>query len=319
MKKILIALAIVTLVAGCGGSGQEGQLSLYPGASITSFYPVSPKAYAGGTITLFATVQNNGYFDATDAELTIYNCGNMNTGSVDGTGYNCNQPIPLSETLKKPERDVGIPGETIQKEITIETPKTLPKGESAHTFSARLLYKYESSSTRDVGITSFENYQEHGGNLQFGTLNLYSTPAPVSVAINAPSDAIILTSENKDEQIPVSVSVKNTGGGTVVGRTISSIKLCYDKNLVEVKEYRDFSDDSANIENVGKKTCLKVTKLDILQLIGLGGAQRTDATIYFKVKKDIADTLVQDVINFDASVEYTYSEDKSTQVTLIGN
>gem|GEM_PF-6000875 len=251
-KHIVIAALLVLSISlsGClenGGTASTVTDIGYPGVSIVEFYPVTPEIYAGSTANLYLRVQNTGFFDASNVEIILYNCGNIKDGTVSlDTGdedYSCNDEIALlgeNELLEKPKRDIDVVGESKQAQFALETPDFFPEGRSTHTFGARVLYDYTTTARRDVVFTTFDNWQEKGGVIEAGLLNSFSDPSPVQVSIQAPSDAIILTETNPDQRFTISVGLNNVGGGSVPEKAIDSLMLCYPGDFLDVSNHKDF-------------------------------------------------------------------------------
>ncbi len=337
MKKILpaLALCIVIAVAGCampfGDNGGEQTVGTgYPGVALTSFYPVSQEVNAGGQVTLYLAVQNNGYFRGEDVSVTIFNCGSINQGTLesgagtivdsDGDGlYDCNEVIEFGD-LDKPDRKLNIPGEIVEEQITFDVPpEGFPEGRSPSTFSARVSYDYMSTASRDVVITTFENYREKGGNLEVGPLTHISDPAPLSVNIIAPTDAVKITEEGELPKFTVSAEIKNMGGGYVKNKELDSVKLCYDSNFVKPVENEDGGDDETTYGDFnqpdGDSGCLSLSSDNSkLTLIGQTNQWRT-LSAQFEVLED--SVAVQDIAGFSAELEYPYHTDKTTQITVL--
>jgi len=279
MKKIIlavIAILLVTMVSGCAFPSSKSSQARsvgqgFPGIEFKEFYPVNKKVPQGSTLTLYYSIQNNGYFDAENVAVTLYNCGDINTGShswlSDDEKYHCNSAVsvPPSRKLMMPNRDQGIAGEISEAEITLLTGEAnLPVGESPHSVSARLEYDYVSTATRDVVFTSFDNWKEKGGLIQTGLLMSSAFPAPLTISINAPSEPIIITeAENKDQaqDFTVSVQTKNEGQGFIKEKSLDMIELCFDSTLVAVSDLKDFEPlyfDEKNPKPFEKYYCASV-------------------------------------------------------------
>jgi len=265
MKKIIIAVLVILLVSmfsGCMGQKAAGPRDVgkgYPGLEFIEFYPVNKKVPQGSAVTLYYSIQNNGYFNAENVNIKLYNCGDINKGShtwmKEGLIYNCNEAVisPPNGVLRKPDRVQGITGEVSEAEISLETMNAhLPIGESPHAFSARLEYDYMSTATRDVVFTTFDNWKEKGGAIETGALISSSFPAPLSVSINAPSEPIIITKfqdVDQPQEFTISVQMRNTGGGFLKGKQLLSVELCYDTTLVELSREDGFKDFKPNTVN----------------------------------------------------------------------
>lgn len=307
---VVLILLIVIFLSGCIAGPVKKETPVgESNVKFAEFYPVAPEVYEGGTITLYLSVQNNGYFDAKNVQVMLYNCGDIEANKItvagDEANYECNDYFDFAD-LRKPDRELGVAGETEEAEITLDVPDDLPAGRSQHTFTARVKYGYMSTATRDMVLTSFENWKERGGTLETGALNIYSEPAPVSLSINTPTTLIITDPENNQQKFSVSVSLRNIGKGYVPDKTLEEVKLCYDSKFVEFKGSVDFEFSS--------KGCIKA-KSETLKLIGIKNQWR-DLSAEFETKK--INGLIQDVASFDATATYNYSLDQSTSVTLIG-
>ncbi|MFH1450688.1 MAG: hypothetical protein ABIF92_01765 [archaeon] len=355
---ILLAILIVISMSGClqGGSSKNQVGTGYPGVEFIEFYPVNNKVPKSSDVSLYYAIQNNGYFDAEGVNVTIYNCGDIKTGTHSWISkpYNCNDGIQLPSAggvLVMPDRDQGVSGEVADAEVTLSTDfSVFPVGETPHTFSARLVYNYTTTAARDVVFTTFNNWKEKGGNIETGVLMSSSKPAPITVSVNAPDQAIIITgneTEDQAQEFTIAVQSRNTGGGYLKDKQLNSIKLCYDTNLVAPvvgsdKYVDDFvlctGEDAAVWdqccltsgiqtdagEEGTSRNCLCVAEGGLdpkLKMIGVTNQWR-DVSATFKTKMDAdgkkAVVKVQDIANFGATVKYTYMSDTSTQITLVG-
>lgn len=330
MKKILIAVAIglVAIFAGCistsigGGPSETPRSAPSVGVAFTNFYPVAPQVQAGGSATLYLSVQNNGYYKASDVKVILFNCGSINTGTLsDESSYTCNNEIEIGD-LDPPDRDLGVPGEVAEEQITFDVPDNFPEGRSPSTFSARVSYDYSTTASRDVVITSFENWKEKGGNLEVGQLTFLSNPAPLSLNIIAPSEPIIVTDpSDPTEDFTVSVDIKNLGGGFVKNKKLYEIKLCYDSQYVVPIDKNGNSIESTESPSedfyYGGDSCLIIDENnnpEKLELVGLTNQWRTvDAR--FKVMGNA--NLIQEVASFSATITYNYQSDATTQITVL--
>ena len=326
---LAIAVAIVVLFAGCistggGGGGPSKTPTSVPsvGVTFTNFYPVVSEVQAGGTATLYLSVQNNGYYKASNVNVTLFNCGSINTGTLsDGTPYSCNKQIPIGK-LDPPDRNLGVPGEVAEQQITFNVPNTFPEGRSPSTFSARVSYDYSTTASRDIALTSFENWKEKGGNLEVGQLNFLSNPAPLSLNIIAPNGPVIVTDpSNPTEDFTISVDIKNLGGGFVRNKKLYKIELCYDSQYVEPIDSNGNSIEKTSNPSEDfyyeKPGCLVINPTydpEKLELVGLTNQWRSvDAK--FKVKGN--PNLIQEVASFSATITYNYQSDATTQLTVL--
>lgn len=321
---VLLGLVSVILLSGCIGGG-ESTIRGYPGAIITDFSPIASSIRAGSPVNLYITVQNQGYEDATDANVVLFNCGPINTGDstgIPGTSasgdYTCNKNISSKPfTLAKPDPSLNIVGEVKEAEISLPTTASMfPEGRTSQTFTARLTYDYKATASRDIFFTTFANWKEKGGAVTSGPLNEFSTPATISLSINAPSDLIILTAPDTQQEFTVGLSIRNTGGGFVKDKALKEIKLCYDKDfVVPIKDtgtgmYGNFDKIESGIES----DCLVIINKENLMLIGLTN-QYKDLSARFMNKKDAIQ--VQDITGFDAEIAYTYMIDRSTSISVL--
>lgn len=265
MNKAIIAVIAILLVVSMSGctmpfsgsdaAGVAGSVGIgYPGVEFTTFYPVNTKVLKGSNVELYFAVQNNGYFDAENVNVSIYNCGDIKEGTHtwpvklkghenDPFYYSCNVAVqaPPDGRLKMPDRVQGVEGQMADAEIILGTSKAnFPVGESPQTFNARLTYDYQATANRDVAFTTFDNWKEKGGNIQTGVLMSSTKPAPISVSINAPSEALIITKDGNNKDQPqlftIAVQVQNTGGGYLKDKQLNFIELCYDTALVTLAD-----------------------------------------------------------------------------------
>ncbi len=333
-KNIIIAMvsiAAVVAIAGCIGFGGGGDQSGtgYPGVIITEFSPTISNVRAGSPIDFLVTVQNQGQFDAKNANVVIFNCGPSSTGASDarpGEEYKCNEPVFKNNfNLAKPNREVEIAGEVKDAEVTLNTdPAHFPEGRTQQTFSARVSYEYMTTGVIDVAFTTFANYKAKGGKVLTGPLNAFSEPAPLSLFLNAPHEPVIIDNPNDQKTFTVGVSIRNTGGGFVQGtnpKQLKQIKLCYDSNFVDPifgtdEKYSDFN-RAIDINADGIADCLVIDELDDnvenLRLVGQTNQYRDVDAKFRNVAGKIG---IQDVTTFDAELIYTYTLDRTTVVVI---
>ena len=333
---------MIASLSGCLGKSTNQAASVgtgYPGVEFVEFYPINTKVPQGSDVVLYYAIQNNGYFDAEKVQVTLYNCGDIKTGTHSWWAekdYNCNLPAMVTgENLRMPDRDQGVSGEVADAEVSLRTNlANIPVGDSPHTFSARLEYNYLTTATRDVVFTTFDNWKEKGGNIQTGILQSSSKPAPISVSINAPEQPIIITKDSdknaQAQDFTVAVQIRNDGGGYLKGKELSHVDLCYDSGLISVSDPKDFVDCNVDldpccdvIQKTGGQECLCVSADGASKLIMVGLTnQWRDVSAIFSPLIDETETphksavMVQDVSNFGSTVEYTYLSDESTRLTL---
>jgi hypothetical protein len=348
MKKIVSAILVILMIAslsGCLGKSTNQAASVgtgYPGVEFVEFYPINMKVPKNSDVVLYYSIQNNGYFDAENVQVTLYNCGDIKIGThswLGGEEYICNQPVLVTgENLRMPDREQGVSGEVADAEVSLRTDMAnIPVGDSPHTFSARLEYNYMTTAIRDVVFTTFDNWKAKGGNIQTGILQSSSKPAPISVSINAPEQPIIITknSEGDDQlqEFTVAVQIRNDGGGYLKGKNLSQVNLCYDPSLISVEDSRDFIDcyteEDLCCEAIPKTDgqgclCVSAEGDSKLNMVGLTNQWRDVSAIFSPLINNLDDdnvlnkaaVQVQDVSNFGATVEYIYMSDESTQLTL---
>lgn len=337
-KKLItiIALVAVIAIAGCitGKKDPSKVTEGYPGVIITDFSPTLSSIRAGSPIELLVSAKNMGYFDAKDVNVKIFNCGPSSTGKSDAQPskpYACNQNISATGfILKKPDREVGIEGEVKEADIMLKTnPASYPAGRTPQTFTARVTYDYKTTGKSDVAFTTFANWKEKGGAVVTGPLNSESTPAPVTLFLNAPTDPIIIDDSSNQQQFTVGLTLKNTGQGFVQDKAMREIRLCFDPKFVEpvpdnpdaVPALQTFSDFGKGIgtDNDGVLDCLVIDtakdnpKGENLKLIGQTN-QYKNVDARFRNKADVIQ--IQDIATFTSEISYTYSYDSSTTVVI---
>ncbi|MDP7282109.1 MAG: hypothetical protein QF475_00525 [Candidatus Undinarchaeales archaeon] len=340
MKKIAIitlAILLVSTISGClgGGAGtpQDSVGQGYPGVEFIQFYPINNYVPEKSDASFYYAIQNNGYFDAENVQVMLYNCGDIKKGTHSWSeaadlGYTCNNYLPGQNkdprdgiTMKMPDRIQGVTGEVADAEISLETTNAnLPVGESPHTVSARVRYDYQTTAIRDVVFTTFNNWKEKGGSIETGLLMSSSKPAPIEVSINAPDKAIIITEKkvgdvymDQPQEFTIAVQIRNTGGGFLKDKSVNYVELCYDPVLVEVANPKDFItckdlvdgdeawDSCCNkIENqvydpkIPNCLCVPADKQDTkLSLVGLTNQWRDVSAIFKTAVDDTGDAAVQ--------------------------
>jgi len=302
-----LLLIPIILVAGCtGGGGSQGPTLSASGVVFKDFSPVTLEVYAGNNVNLYLQVQNNGYFDAEDVSIELYNCGRIRN-DVGGNPV-CGEEYNLGD-LTMPDLDRGVAGETAEKEFVLSTSNVEFKpGRSTHVFSARMEYTYRATASKDVVLTSFQNWREKAGNIEVGALAAESTPTPVTVMIKASDRPIILSDPSLPQNMSVTLTIANQGMGNIPQKTIDYVKVCYNTEMLSVSDYLDFNVGGHN--NV--TGCLRV---EDKELIGLQ-QQWKDLDVKFETK-DLREDFIQDITSFSAEVGYKYSTDTTTAVTIV--
>ncbi len=349
MKKTILLIALVVLVSGCTGTqigvdDKETPIEVsYPGVSITSFYPIVSTVNPGDPITFYSAAQNNGNFDATNLKFILFNCGAATP--LAGSDFTCNSEfVPNGiDRLERPNRDKGIPGDIVEKELILVAPTSLPKATTGQDFGLRVMYDYNTTGTQEALLSSYDNWLQKGGQISGYVLNSYSSPAPISLEIVAPKTPIILQPDTT-QTVSVAVNVKNSGGGSLEDNSFSAIRLKFDPAVLEPLSDGDVLDPSYDFDSMDGADTLLVTDSDKLKIIG-STKQWRSYDIMFTVKPthscigtpttvcsdyisesscteesgcnwdSTASNIIQDATAFEASVEYTYMIDANARVS----
>ena len=320
MKNAILLIALVVLVSGCTGTqlgvdDKETPTEVsYPGVSITSFYPIVSTVNPGDPITFYSAAQNNGNFDATNLKFILFNCGAASP--LDNSDFTCNSKfVPNGiDRLERPNRDKGIPGDIVEKELILLAPTSLPKATTGQDFGLRVMYDYSTTGTQEALLSSYDNWLQKGGQISGYVLNSYSSPAPISLEIIAPKTPIILQPDTT-QTVSVAVNVKNSGGGSLEDNSFREIRLKFDPDVLEPLRLSDSSlDPSYDFDSMDGADTLLVNDSDKLKIIGSTNQWRS-YDVVFTVKSGVIDTLIQDATAFEASVEYTYMIDANARVS----
>ena len=333
MKNAILLIALVVLVSGCTGTqlgvdDKETPTEVsYPGVSITSFYPIVSTVNSGDPITFYSAAQNNGNFDATNLKFILFNCGAATP--LTGSDFTCNSKfVPNGiDRLERPNRDKGIPGDIVEKELILLAPTSLPKATTGQDFGLRVMYDYSTRGTQEALLSSYDNWLQKGGQITGYVLNSYSSPAPISLEIIAPKTPIILQ-PNTVQTVSVAVNVKNSGGGSLEDNSFREIRLKFDPDVLEPpssipphETYVESQDQTQDSENDfeflrGEDTLIITGQTDPMKLKIIGSTKQWKSyDVVFTVKSGISETLIQDATAFEASVEYTYMIDANARVS----
>ncbi|HIJ98854.1 TPA: hypothetical protein H1005_02830 [archaeon] len=323
-KKLIPILTLIAIafIVGCLERGGDGIKEGYPGVIVTDFTPTISTVRAGSPIDFFVTVQNQGFFDAQNVNILIFNCGPSNTGKSSAKtppdyDYTCNNPVFQNDfNLAKPDRDLGIVGEIKEAEVSLDTdPAGFPEGRSPQTFTARVIYDYKTTGAIDTVFTTFANWKEKSGRITTGPLNMFSEPAPLTLFLNAPREPIVIDNPANQQNFTVGLSIRNTGGGFVKDKLLTKIKLCYNPQFIEpvldtvTGQHGDFN------RTIEGGNCLVVLPgNDNLKLVGLTNQYRDVDARFRNVPNAIK---IQDVTTFEAELTYAYTYDRSTSVTIL--
>jgi hypothetical protein len=312
MKKTILLIALVVLVSGCTGTqlgvdDKETPTEVsYPGVSITSFYPIVSPVNPGDPITFYSAAQNNGNFDATNLKFILFNCGAATP--LAGSDFSCNSEfIPNGiDRLERPNRDKGIPGDIVEKELILIAPTNLPKATTGQDFGLRVMYDYSTRGTQEALLSSYDNWLQKGGQITGYVLNSYSSPAPISLEIVAPKTPIILQ-PNTVQTVSVAVNVKNSGGGSLENNSFREIRLKFDPEVLEPLRLSDSSlDPSYDFDSMDGADTLLVTDSDKLKIIG-STKQWRSYDIMFTVKS------THSCVGTPTTVCSDYSENSCTE------
>nr|HIK01268.1 hypothetical protein [Candidatus Undinarchaeales archaeon ERR594346 U_76725] len=287
----------------------------------------------GDPITFYSAAQNNGNFDATNLKFILFNCGAATP--LDVSNFTCNSEfVPNGiDRLERPNRDKGIPGDIVEKELILLAPTSLPKATTGQDFGLRVMYDYSTTGTQEALLSSYDNWLQKGGQITGYVLNSYSSPAPISLEIVAPKTPIILQ-PNTTQTVSVAVNVKNSGGGSLEDNSFKEIRLKFDPAVLEPPstippeteeeeqtqgqgQGQTQTQDSENdFEFLRDGDTLVITgQTDPMKLKIIGSTkQRWSYDIMFTVKST-ASNIIQDATAFEASVEYTYMIDANARVS----
>ncbi|MFH1424423.1 MAG: hypothetical protein ABIG20_01945 [archaeon] len=321
----VFAMLLVLLTSGCISAGEAIPIVAGSGVGFTQFYPVAPEVYEGNDINLYMQIQNNGYFTAKDVNFQMYSCGALRNFTYKNINEEkaCNDIMEFDLALDPPDRELGIAGEMAEAELAFHTTNlNFPAGRSVHTIYTRLEYGYEAVATRDIVLTSFDNWREKNGVLDMGALTAYTSPGPITLSIKAPNAPIVISDSSNEQEFTIALSIANTGGGNLVPqKVLKSIDFCYDPEFLSVADPKDFK--SFEVRDKGNKKCFYVdddefNNEDLRTLTGLQ-QQWEEYEIQFKTNTEslYVQNLIQDITTFDATVTYRYAADASTQITIV--
>jgi hypothetical protein len=204
MKKLIILILLIfVFLAGCTQTGGGGG----PGVTITSVTAIPSTSVEPGTpILLQAFIQNSGGAKATNVRVELLGLTDEWSVSPERTqnigellsadpsrGVNEGQNWDVSWDLKGPGKSVDVPYDA----------------------TVHVSYHYETTLDSQLTAVTTEYYRQT--NKQGGIDTQSVTAGPISITMIAPS-AII-----SGGRIPVQFSIQNSGGGKVMGDTLTFI------------------------------------------------------------------------------------------------
>ncbi|MDP6703951.1 MAG: hypothetical protein QF775_00520, partial [archaeon] len=237
------------------------------------------------------------------------------------------------DRLERPNRDKGIPGDIVEKELILLAPTSLPKATTGQDFGLRVMYDYSTTGTQEALLSSYDNWLQKGGQITGYVLNSYSSPAPISLEIVAPKTPIILQ-PNTTQTVSVAVNVKNSGGGSLEDNSFKEIRLKFDPAVLEPPstippeteeeeqtqgqgQGQTQTQDSENdFEFLRDGDTLVITgQTDPMKLKIIGSTKQWRSYDIMFTVKSTASNIIQDATAFEASVEYTYMIDANARVS----
>ncbi|MHA2031543.1 MAG: hypothetical protein ACW99Q_19365 [Candidatus Kariarchaeaceae archaeon] len=218
MKKLMIALLGIILIAGCIDGGTTVTTDGY-GLEITNFSSNKLETYSDSSVRLTVEVENLGETKVDDDDALVYLIG-TNINFDDESGFSWGS-VDFEELYQEFDRDMD-PADPVRNISAdkktfywrLNSPSLTPGQTRTDKFYARVYYEYETIARGTVWVYSEaedEAIRSIGGAYETSSFN--STKGPVSVeVIISPDPAIVI---DRGDTFMMELKLKNVGGGIV--------------------------------------------------------------------------------------------------------
>ena len=202
MKKILISLLAIVLVAGCtipglpnlGGTTTIGTAG--KGLEITDFTAEPATVYSGATVRVTMDVENDGGTTVSSTKALAYLTGSdVNLGSADTRYWTSSADTEYKAFLRDMRAaDVvkGTSADTTRFTWSLKAP-TLPAGQTrTDTFYGRVYSDYATAINGNIWVyTEGESDAAKASGRSLNTASFASTSGPVGLSVKASPDPVI--------------------------------------------------------------------------------------------------------------------------------
>ncbi len=192
----LLLLPLVVLASGC--LSQTGG----PGIIIESFTPEFTEVYPGEPVSLEVMVRNTGSVDSEKGSVNI-----LGLEDWIWRGGSCGYSAPLLGS----QEVYGTGGESLFCPPMVYEAPEVPKGlPIKYTPTARLSYDYGSSTIKSLTLTS--QAESKRPSLSLLSRPVSSSVSPVLIGVSTEESVRVFSSA---VEIPITITLSNTGGGVV--------------------------------------------------------------------------------------------------------
>ncbi len=216
MKKAIILLLLVVLVAGCT-SMRPVNTSTSRGVTVTTFFATPIQSDTGDLVLFDVEVENIGGTTARNVQVDLYGVegqwrdrlGNLLDSTLTQWG---------TTTLKPPRPDRNIPGQIRATQWEIMTPD-IPQGLSInHPIEARVSYDYNTSGHLMVKLVSEDEFRRKQvlGETIDTPFEIVNSAGPLHMSIpERYKTPIIIDTQSGDsvETYPFRIQIDNVGDG----------------------------------------------------------------------------------------------------------
>lgn len=264
MKKILISLLAIVLVAGCtvpdlsnllGGTQNLGISGR--GLEITTFTAEPSPVYNGTTVRITMEIENQGGTTvASDKGLVYLTGSNVELDSDDdmywrGKSGSTNPYKSLNRTMKAADVVKGTPADTARFVWTVTSP-TVPAGQTrTDTFYGRTYCAYSTGLNGNVWVyRQAEVDAARASGRSLNKASFTSTAGPVSLTVRVAPDPVVWYSSG--ETFDLYLTVSNQASGTIYAynKTYSTSSFTIsDTEYNKVHIDLVYDDDSLNLQS----------------------------------------------------------------------
>lgn len=243
MKKELMFILPLVVIAGCLGGGGDTKVAGIEGLEILSFTSTPSEVPSGSSIRLSLEIENRGDAVVSRSKALAFLIGsNLNLGDTTGASW-YNSAETLYKTLTRDLNPEDASRESAAEKASFSwrlTSPTIDRGQKrTDTFRARVYYEYETSVRGTVWVYSpAEEEAVKSSREQLKRASFTSTDGPLRVTVTANPDPPVLSTS--DSFFTLNIKVENVGGGTifkpgVVDFTTPSVSLSPDHlNRIQV-------------------------------------------------------------------------------------
>lgn len=327
MKKILVLISLVVLVAGCLGGGSTPITG--DGVAINSFTAEPTTVNEGDIVTFFVDVENKGTVTATKvtAELSgvqsnwFKTNGDIVASTLREWGVDSNS----GASLAPPDKTANQPGETKQASWLLKTP-SLGEGDIVK-FPVTVRVNYNYMTTGSINIKAMtKDFQRilQGKNQEVtNSLVVTNSEAPVKILVERATAPIIIDPSKNEKTATYLIKFKNVGDGfpsteilnnKKLGQLTGSINIwgpgAYFKDCLSVscESYRP----NCNVIN------LNSSSVDWVKLSMSKGEFSVGCTVGVDTSVGGWNSRDEDIVRLDFRMDYRYFIQKEASVQVTG-